>query len=175
MIRFFATAAVMLALPLVASAHAVGIEAKLKGKTVAIEAYFDDDTPAADAKITVEDESKKVIAEGTTDAKGGWSFPVPQPGKYTVLLDAGFGHSTKTTITVPVLFIAKESGDGSAHNDSDSMTGQAPEVSISEGLSRSSFTGSMRAVMASVGLAIIALATGLIWWLTRKRSPKGSS
>ena len=36
-----------------ASAHGIGVEAKLKGDRVAVEAFFDDDTPAADSKMVV--------------------------------------------------------------------------------------------------------------------------
>ena len=157
--RFLLPLLLLLVLPLAASAHAVGIEAKLKGGTVSVEAFYDDDSPAADAKITVEDESKKLIAEGTTDAKGAWSFPRPRAGQYTVRLDAGFGHAAKTTISIPELPPPENP--------------EAP-ISISEGPSRETFTGWTRVFGALAGLGMIAGVTALFWWRARVRGSKTS-
>ena len=75
----FLAAAVLLALPAAASAHALGAEAKLKGGRVHLEAYYDDDTAADGARVKAEG-GGKVVAEGRTDEKGRWSFAAPPAG-----------------------------------------------------------------------------------------------
>src|SRR5262245_31356111 len=84
-----------------AFAHALGAECSLRGDRVEVEAYYDDDTPARDARVIVRDVAKKNVAEGRTNDKGFWSFPRPEPGRYRVTVDAGAGHRTTVTITVP--------------------------------------------------------------------------
>jgi hypothetical protein len=138
--RQVATAATILFLmPSVASAHAVGVEAKLKDGTVTVEAFFDDDTPAAEAKVVVVDESGRTVLEGKADQTGKWSFAAPPPGKYKINVDAGAGHKV--------------------------------EFTVSEGVSRAEFTGSMRWVWAAAGVAGIGLATWFLTILWRARYP----
>lgn len=161
--RLLPALVLFLADPQWASAHAVGIEVKLKGTTVAVEAYYDDDTPAADAKVTVEDSAKGVIAEGKTDAKGVWSFASPAPGKYIVRVDAGGGHVAKTSITIP-------NSATTLPSQEDGPPGpESPSISISDGLPRETFTGPMRWAMAGIGLATIAGLTTLLRQLLRAR------
>src|SRR5437868_981986 len=77
-------------------AHALGAGLRIdreKGR-VHVEAFYDDDTPAANALVTVFDGNKETIAKGKTDAKGTWSFPCPPRGEYRVTVDAGDGHRT---------------------------------------------------------------------------------
>lgn len=138
--RFLPALVALLALPALAPAHAVGVEAKLVGDAVRIEAFFDDDTPAEGAKVAVHDGANALIAEGKTDATGGWAFAVPPAGKYTVRVDAGDGHATTTVVTVPPHPVA----DATA---------------ISAGASRAAFTGWQRWAAAAVGLAGIAAGT----------------
>ncbi len=133
--------------PATVYAHAVGLQAKLKGETVVVEGYFDDDTPADDAKVTVEDETGKVVLEGKTDDKGVWSFPTPKPGKYKVKLDAGAGHRATTTFTIV---------DPAQATATDEQT-------VSEGPSRSEFTQTPWAKIA-LGLGLIGAVVLLWWW-----------
>jgi hypothetical protein len=84
------------------SAHALGAECKIRKERVELEAYFSDDTPAQGAKVTVEDSAKIVVIEGKTDTYGKWSFPIPKPGNYNVIVDAGDGHHVERPLTVPV-------------------------------------------------------------------------
>ena len=96
--------AVLLAWLLVAApalAHHLGADARVKDGKVVVEAFYDDDSPGRDAKVTLLDDKMKVIEQGRTDAKGRWSCPVPKPGVYAVVVDAGPGHSAKTKLTVP--------------------------------------------------------------------------
>ena len=160
MIRFLTCLALLFSLPLAASAHAVGVEAKLRGNTVHVEVYYDDDTPAASASVVVEDETGKVVIEGTTDNKGEWDFPTPPAGKYRVKVDAGAGHGAKTTITIPpgsTLPIA---------------TPVDAEI-ISTGPSRSIFTGPERWLMMALGLGLIAAATVAWRYVARLRAARG--
>ena len=138
--RFLPALVALLALPALAPAHAVGVEAKLAGDTVRIDAFFDDDTPAGGAKVTVRDGTGALVAEGETDAAGGWAFAVPPAGKYTVRVDAGDGHATTTVVTVPPHPVADE-------------------TAISAGASRAAVTGWQRWAAAAVGLAGIAAGT----------------
>lgn len=151
MTRFALPLAILFFLPLAASAHAIGVDARIFEDKVRVEAYFDDDTPARDAKVEVLDGDKVVVAEGRTDEKGYWTFAKPKPGKYSVRVDAGDGHAAKTTITVPGELAAVES------------------KSLSEGPSRESFTGWQRLAFTGVGLAVIAGLTAALR-LARRRS-----
>lgn len=90
-----------LAVPGVASAHGLGAEARLKDGRVVVAGYFDDDTPAANARVWAEDASQTKVAEGQTDSRGTWSFPAPAPGRYRVTVDAGSGHRATVTVTIP--------------------------------------------------------------------------
>ncbi|MBX9628753.1 MAG: carboxypeptidase-like regulatory domain-containing protein [Gemmataceae bacterium] len=58
---------------------------------VRVVASFDDDTPADGARVTVTDAAGQVVASGTTDDRGVWSFPRPGPGEYTIVVE-GAGH-----------------------------------------------------------------------------------
>ena len=103
--RTIGAAAVVLALLGIArpaSAHALGVECKLHDGVVRLEAYFDDDTAAADARVVVLDAAQLIVAEGRTDAKGMWHFPAPPLGLYRVTIDAGAGHQTVIRLRIAV-------------------------------------------------------------------------
>ena len=153
--RLLVATVFLLVVPSAVSAHRIGVEARLKGDRVAVEAFFDDDTPAADSKVVVTAEDGKVVAEGKADAKGMWSFPAPAPGKYKVAVDAGGGHLAKTTITIPARPAAVPSPP--TPNSTSSPSGAEPEVVISDGPTRAEMTGWWRWLMAGVGLALIGV------------------
>lgn len=127
--------------PATARSHGIGVEAKIQGDRVLVEAYFDDSSPAADAPVRVFSATGQVTAEGKTDAQGRWTFPAPPTGKYRITVDAGDGHLAKATITIP------ESAQSAA------------AVVISDGLTREQATGTRRYLMIGMGLGIIGLAT----------------
>jgi len=81
------------------SAHGVGVECKARDAKVWVTVFFDDDTDAVDAIVVVLD-GEREIAKGKTNSMGIWTFPTPKPGKYQVIVDAGMGHKTKTTVTI---------------------------------------------------------------------------
>ena len=153
MTRFLPALMTLLALPALAHAHAVGVVAKLAGERVTIEAFFDDDEPAADAHVTVHDAANTLVAAGKTDAAGAWSFAVPPAGRYTVRVNAGHGHATTTVVTVP------QSASESA--------------SIWDGPSREARTGWHRWLGVAVGLLGIATATKVFTQLRRRSRQRG--
>ena len=82
------------------SAHHLGAECTLRGNKVEVEAFFDDNTPARNAKVSVLDAANQEVAHGRTDEKGHWAFSAAS-GRYQVLVDAGDGHAAKVAITIP--------------------------------------------------------------------------
>ena len=78
----------LVCLPAFACAHGVGAEAKLKGNEVVVEGYFDDDTPAQDAKVY--DEADKTLFVGLR-ASASRRF---------VIIDV-YGYDTSETLVVP--------------------------------------------------------------------------
>jgi nickel transport protein len=137
-------------------AHNLGAECKIRGGRVELEAYFDDDTPARNAKVTLRDASSHVLVEGTTDHDGRWSIPVPKPGNYQVIVDAGDGHRHQQGLTV----VDRGAATGST------IAGGGP--------SRDEFTRTPWLKIA-LGLALITLATGGVYaCLRRTRSPSNS-
>ena len=128
-----------------ASAHALGAECKLVGDRVALEAYYDDDSPADGARVRVEDGGKQVVTEGRTDARGGWSMPRPGPGRYTVVVDAGVGHRTQLAFTIPA---------PQSTSTPDAVAPPEPAVTISEDRTRQEFTAFPWLKLA-IGLAVL--------------------
>ncbi|QEL16167.1 carboxypeptidase-like regulatory domain-containing protein [Limnoglobus roseus] len=136
----------VLLLPLAGQAHGLDLQAKVRDRTVAVSAYYDDDTAAAGATVRVEGENGSVIAEGKMDGDGDWAFPVPPPGRYKISVNAGDGHVARRTITI------------------------APETPLTDGPTREEFTGPMRWAYAAAGLIAIAGLTFGVQALLRRRS-----
>lgn len=130
-----------------ASAHGVFMDPRVQAGRVVVEAYFDDDTPTQDAKVTAVDQSGAVVAEGRTDDKGVWSFPAPPPGQYKLTLDDGTGHRCTRTLTV------EGSGESAA-----------------DGPPRSAVTGPGKWLAAAGGLLLIAGLTAVARRAARRRS-----
>jgi hypothetical protein len=82
-----------------AFAHKLLLDCRVKGDRLRVEAFYDDNTPAQQAKIAVENESQQVVSDGRTDGMGVWSCPVPGPGKYIVRGES-VGHAAKETVTI---------------------------------------------------------------------------
>jgi hypothetical protein len=94
----FLTAALLLAGTSPAFAHRLHVDVKTTGDQVRVETYYDDDTPAQEAKITVR-LGDRPVAEGRTDEKGVWTCAKPAPGTYLVRAES-VGHAAKETLVV---------------------------------------------------------------------------
>lgn len=159
-----------------AFAHALGAECKLRGDRVEVEAYYDDDTPARNARVTVQDAAKKNVAEGRTNSKGFWSFSRPEPGWYRVTVDAGAGHRTTVTITVPsteaeaAVAASASSGECDCCRDAATSSGEEEAVKLSEGPGREEFTRTPW-LKIGFGLGTIVGFSLAAWWVLRFRRP----
>jgi hypothetical protein len=76
-----------------ASAHKIFVQGKVDGNRLRVEAYYEGNIPAQQARITVENENKEVVAEGKTDALGAWSCPAPGRGNF-ILRAETVGHKS---------------------------------------------------------------------------------
>jgi hypothetical protein len=142
-----------------ARAHGLGVQCKLRGGKVEVEAYFDDDTMARDARVQVRNMDGELVAKGRTDDKGRWYFPVPAPGKYNVIVDAGDGHRAREKITIP----------GTATHSAVTQDPAEASVPLSEGPSREEFTR-FPWLRALLGTGIIGGASLGLWlWLHHGR------
>jgi hypothetical protein len=138
--------------------HGLEAQAKLKGDRVTVEAFFSDDTPAANAQVKVAAASGDRIAEGRTNEKGEWSFPRPAPGKYSVVVDGGDGHRKKVMVTIP------SDATLSAH----SVNPDETEVVVTSGPSRSELTR-FPWLRAGLGVGAIGCLGAVLWLATRRR------
>jgi nickel transport protein len=89
-----------------AFAHRLHVDPKIAGDQLRVEAYYDDDTPAQEAKITVRS-GEMTVAEGRTDEKGVWTCPKPAAGKYTVRAES-VGHAATETLDIGEMAAAVE-------------------------------------------------------------------
>ena len=103
--RFFLSALLAIGtsafLPNLAAAHALLVDCNMRNGKVEVEAFYDDDTPAPKARVKVINADEQMVAGGVTDQNGSWSFAMPAPGKYVVVVDAGAGHRKEKSIEVP--------------------------------------------------------------------------
>ena len=137
-------------------AHRLNVVGTLKGDTVVIEAFFTDNTPARDAKVTVRDPHGKELAAGRTDDAGRWTFPAPAPGKYQVTCDAGEGHRKLVTITIPTPAALKP------------ITPTPEEIVVTGGPTREELTH-FPWLRLLLGVAAIGGLAVLLWLATRRR------
>jgi nickel transport protein len=142
------TIAALLAGSSSAFAHRLIVDPRVVGGQIRVEAFYEDDTPAQEAKILIR-LGDQVIAEGRTDEKGVWTCPLPKPGAYTVRAVSG-GHAATRTLTV----LEPEQAAAAPPSDDD----------------RGSRTGTQWARLAA-GLAIIG-GLWLGWRVSRRATVK---
>jgi hypothetical protein len=82
-------------------AHQILIELKPEATRIRLVAFFEDDSPADDAAVSVTSEAGEVVAQGKTDANGVWHFARPKPGNYQINLSS-IGHVSKKELTIPI-------------------------------------------------------------------------
>jgi hypothetical protein len=97
--RFCLTTFALLLGTLPALAHRLEVDPRIKDDKLHVEAFYDDNSPAQQAKITVFN-GDKIVAEGCTDEKGIWECVKPGPGTYLVKAES-LGHAAKETVFVP--------------------------------------------------------------------------
>lgn len=143
--------------PMNAFAHGLGVDCRVRGRVVEVEAFYDDGTDAVKAKVKVVNDKEEEIAAGVTDDKGKWSFPAPKAGKYVVHVDAGAGHRAKKEIEVTT--------EGATPEE----TKPAAEPTItSSGPTREEFTQTPWLKLA-IGLTVIGGCCGAFVIATRLR------
>ncbi|HXG11188.1 MAG TPA: carboxypeptidase-like regulatory domain-containing protein [Gemmataceae bacterium] len=169
-----ALVAVLMALvsPRPALAHRLLAECRLRGDQVEVEAFYDDDTPAGNARVAVLDAQKNTVAEGRTDAEGRWTFPAPAAGTYQVVVNAGAGHRAQISITLPG---GKSAGTESPHTPSNLSPKPAGQET---GASPTIHAGPTRAeavrfpwVRVGIGLALIAALSLVLWFFLQRIRP----
>jgi len=142
-----------------AFAHRLMADCKVVGNQLRIEAFYQDDTPAQEANVTVRS-GDVVIAQGQTDEKGVWTCPKPAAGTYTVRVEST-GHAATETLVIA------ESEDGNNPT--------AAEASPEGSTDRATRTRTpWRNLALGVGLVGGACA---VWLVTRRpsnRFPSGA-
>jgi hypothetical protein len=96
--RFALVAFAVLAVPQVARAHKLHTTVAV-GPRVTVLAFYDDDTPAERADVTVFAATGDLLASGKTDDRGVWAFDRPAAGEYTVKVKEG-GHVGRASFRV---------------------------------------------------------------------------
>ena len=134
-----------------ALAHDLNAKVDTRTDPVRVDAWFDDDTPAEQAKVVVTDESGAEVASGTLNDKGVWTFPRPtRAGTYTVAVELA-GH--RTTVQFPI----EESKPGLIPTG-DEYTGWRLDKRLGLG----------------AGLAVLLGGSLLFWYARRSRTRAGN-
>lgn len=133
--------------PVQAWAHNIDFEWKQVGERVTVEAFFDDDTPAREARVQLLDQDKVVIASGVTDAKGLCTLPARVLGEHDLVVDAGAGHRKERKIRIVAVL----------------PSGPTGEVASQGGANREDATAFPWGRIA-IGLAVIGLVGAAFWW-----------
>jgi hypothetical protein len=76
------TCMAMLLSPSWVSAHALEAIVRVTENALIVEAGYDDDTPAPNAKVIIRDTHHRILYEGTTDERGLCTFSLPPAGAY---------------------------------------------------------------------------------------------
>jgi len=98
--RIFAIALCFLLLPGICLAHKVIVFAWVEQGQVHVEGSFGSKRMARNSAVTALDNQGRVVNQGRTNSKGGYTFPLPEvAGDLLIRLDAGTGH--QATWTVP--------------------------------------------------------------------------
>jgi hypothetical protein len=139
-----------------AHAHALRADARVGKDKVTVKAFFDDDTPAAQALVRIFDSGKKIVAEGRTNSKGFWSCPLLPAGEYQVSVDAGAGHRASKELSIPA-----------GKRDASTAAPDAPPQTDTR-----AGGDSQRWLKAAIGLSVIA-ALSIGYLVARRLMPRG--
>lgn len=130
-------------------AHGLGIDARVRGGSLHLDAYFDDNSPVANAKARLLNQENQVLAEGMTDSEGRLVLAVPPAGTYRVEIRGEDGHFAQTTVLIPENSVAED-------------------TLVSEGRTRADRTGARKWGTAVFGVAVIAAVTVVLNRLFKK-------
>lgn len=89
------------AVPQSAWAHNLIADVNPSVEPIRVLAYYDDDTPAEGARVSVLDANEATVAAGVCDEKGVWRFPRPGPGKYRIIAEQAGHRSDPVVLDVP--------------------------------------------------------------------------
>jgi nickel transport protein len=157
--RYSVTVALFVVLTSPAFAHKLELVARLVGDQLRVEAFYADDTPAQEAKVTVSIEGK-VVADGRTDEKGVWTCPKPAPGTYSVRVES-VGHAAKETLVI---------ADAAQASDAVSSAAEPESTAPSESSARFAKTATPWRRIA-LGLGLIA-GVSVLSYVLRKNAPQ---
>jgi len=141
-------------------AHRMLLECRNQKERVHVEVFFDDDTPAAEAKVWLENDKQEIVASGKTDDKGVWNCPIPAPGEYLIRAES-VGHAAKAVHKVP------------ASNAAPSLTSTTQREAIQP--THSSKREEMTQVpwsKATLGVSLIGIIFGVLWIFRRRPVPR---
>ncbi len=128
-----------------ASAHDLRLKVDTQREPIVVFAWFEgDDTPADGASVTITSQSGEVIASGTTDERGMWSFARPGTGGSFTATVESIGHRDV------VLFPLEPSGSGGEYS----------------GWRLHKWLG------AAIGLMLLLGGSAAYWCFRRKRTSK---
>ncbi len=99
----------MLLLILLCIPHKLCAKIELQGDKLIVEAFYDNDIPAENAKVKLL-QQQKTLAEATTDDKGLCTLTIPPAGDYLLDISAGGGHRTEVAFTIGAEAVA-DAGD----------------------------------------------------------------
>jgi len=155
MIRLLCIAVALVVVASPAAAHGLGVDAKIVDDRLYIEVFFDDDTPADNATLTLTCLAVDLAPlTAKTDDRGRWSIELsalPQAGRYRLFVDAGDGHAVTKVLTIP-----------------ERAATVATEVRLPETDDRAGFTGTARVAGLAGGFALL-LGGSLLWARLRRR------
>jgi hypothetical protein len=140
-LAILATGGVLFA-PSVASAHAMKVNVEPRGESVYLLAYFDDETPAESATVSVTDANGTEVLTGTTNERGEWTFAKPAPGTYKVTVK-GVGHVSRRELIV--------------EGEADSQVVVTPSWQLS------------KTAGIAIGLGLLLGISAISWFISRSR------
>lgn len=86
--------------PAGAWAHNIDFEWRRVNERLRLDVFFDDDTPAGNARVELFDADGTLLGTATTDAQGKCELPAPVVGHCRLAVDAGGGHRKERTINI---------------------------------------------------------------------------